>query len=112
VVNPLAVAPLSSNVKGGLVCVNTGTGNSGVVTLTALCSGTDVPQWYNNNTTNGGVPLFSGTSYSPTISQSTTYYVGCKTAAGCENLASSRVIAVEYESIGTSEWECYASESL
>ena len=90
-VNPNPTAPLSSNVKGDLVCVNTG--NNGTVNLTAQCGINETPQWYAGNASNSAF-MVAGTSYSPSISQTTTYYVSCKTVAGCESPASSRTPVV------------------
>ena len=86
-VNPNPVAPLASNVQGGAVC------ESGVVNLTAKCGVNETPQWYNGNAVNSSF-IVAGTAYSPSITQNTTYYVSCKTSAGCESPATNRTPVV------------------
>ncbi|MDZ7896937.1 MAG: hypothetical protein U5N85_02755, partial [Arcicella sp.] len=50
--------------------------------------------WYNGNTASS-VFLFAGSAYSPTISATTTYFVGCKNSTtGCETAASARASVV------------------
>ncbi len=92
VVNPVPSAPLTSNVQGGAVCVNPG--SSGTVNLTALCGTNETPQWYAGNASNSAF-IVAGTSYSPSISQTTTYYVSCKhNSTNCESPATSRTLVI------------------
>ncbi|MCU0467967.1 MAG: hypothetical protein MUF58_05145, partial [Arcicella sp.] len=86
--NVLPVAPAVGAVQGGAVCV------SGVVTLTATCETNQVPEWYSNNTT-AGTPLFAGNTYTPSVSITTTYFVGCKNnTTGCQTVPSNRTPVV------------------
>jgi hypothetical protein len=56
---------------------------TGTVTLGATCT-TGTPQWYSVLT--GSMYIATGASYTtPSISASTTYYVSCKSAEGCES---------------------------
>jgi hypothetical protein len=43
----------------------------------------DTLKWYDAQS--GGNVVNTGTSYSPNLTQTTTYYVSCKSAAGCES---------------------------
>ena len=56
---------------------------TGSVTLGATCT-TGVAQWYSSAT--GGTALATGASFTtPSLSATTTYYVSCKSAEGCES---------------------------
>lgn len=79
-INEIPSAPLGTEVAGGFICV------SGVIKLTASCKSTETVQWYGSNDPLNTVVLTSGTSYSPNLSVTTTYYIGCKSNAGCENM--------------------------
>src|SRR6187399_672624 len=72
-INPIPVAPTG--------VPNSRCGN-GSVTLTANgCTGT--LKWYSAAT--GGTLLFTGTNYNtPNINTTTSYWVSCTSAAGCE----------------------------
>jgi hypothetical protein len=69
-VNPIPSAPSSSNVTNGAVC------GSGVVNLSATCSTGQTVQWYASQSSTS--VLTTGTSYAPSITATTTYYVGCR----------------------------------
>ncbi|MDZ7896935.1 MAG: hypothetical protein U5N85_02745 [Arcicella sp.] len=87
-VTPIPTAPTSANLKGDAIC------QPGVVNLTATCATGAIAQWYNGNTASS-VFLFAGSAYSPTISATTTYFVGCKNSTtGCETAASARASVV------------------
>jgi hypothetical protein len=86
-VNPNLPAPSSSNVQGGAVC------GSGVVNLSAVCSSGQTVQWYASQTSTS--VLTTGTSYAPSITATTTYYVGCKdNTTTCETATNSRQAVV------------------
>jgi hypothetical protein len=86
-VNPNLPAPSSSSVQGGAVC------GSGVVNLSAVCSSGQTVQWYASQTSTS--VLTTGTSYAPSITATTTYYVGCKdNTTTCETATNSRQAVV------------------
>ncbi|MFD1816210.1 collagen-binding domain-containing protein, partial [Pseudarcicella hirudinis] len=65
------------------ICTQGTPNNSGSLTLTATCPSGQTPQWYASQAST--TLLYSGNSYQVTISQTTTYYVGCKdNTVGCE----------------------------
>ena len=69
--------PNAPTVKGDAIC------GSGTVTLGATCA-TGTANWYAAST--GGASIATGASYTtPSISATTTYYVSCKSAEGCES---------------------------
>ncbi len=73
-INPIPNAP---TVKGAETC------GSGSVTLGATCA-TGVAQWYAAAT--GGSSIATGASYTtPSLTATTSYYVSCKSAEGCES---------------------------
>jgi hypothetical protein len=74
-INPIPSAP---TVKPAAIC------GTGTVTLGATCATGSTAMWYIAAT--GGASIATGASYTtPSISATTTYYVSCKTDAGCES---------------------------
>ncbi|MFY7890833.1 MAG: collagen-binding domain-containing protein, partial [Spirosomataceae bacterium] len=67
IINPIPAAP---SVTGATIC------GSGSVNLSATCSTGQTAQWYSSTSSN--TVLTSGSTYSPSVSSTTTYYVGCK----------------------------------
>ncbi|PWK19402.1 hypothetical protein LV89_03918, partial [Arcicella aurantiaca] len=83
-VGSLGVAP---TVTAGSIC------GTGTVTLGATCSTGTTATWYSAST--GGTSISSGASFtSPSLSATTTYYVSCKSSAGCESGRTSVVATV------------------
>ncbi|NBA77617.1 choice-of-anchor A family protein, partial [Emticicia sp. ODNR4P] len=82
-INALPTAPSSSNVTNGAVC------GSGVVNLSAVCSSGQTVQWYASQTSTS--VLTTGTSYAPSITATTTYYVACRdNTTNCETTTGTR----------------------
>jgi hypothetical protein len=82
-VNPIPSAPIANNVVGASRC------EAGVVTLTATCSTGQTVQWYASQSSTS--VLTTGTSYSPSLTATTTYYVGCKdNTTTCETTSGTR----------------------
>ncbi|MEA5459529.1 SdrD B-like domain-containing protein [Arcicella sp. LKC2W] len=74
-INP---TPATPTVASGSIC------GTGTVTLAATCSTGATAMWYSALT--GGTSIASGASFTtPSLSASTTYYVSCKSNAGCES---------------------------
>ncbi len=69
--------PTAPTFKPAAIC------GTGTVELGAICT-VGTPQWYVAST--GGVSIATGASFTtPSISATTTYYVICKSAEGCES---------------------------
>jgi SdrD B-like domain/Ig-like domain CHU_C associated/HYR domain len=82
-VNPTPAAP---TVTGATFC------GTSTATLTATCAAGSTPNWYTALT--GGSAVATGTSYTtPSISANTSYYVTCKSTAGCESTPRTEVTA-------------------
>ncbi|MBS4043265.1 MAG: PKD domain-containing protein, partial [Chitinophagaceae bacterium] len=65
---------------------------AGVVNLTATSSiNSSTFNWY--NAASGGASLFTGATYSPSISLNTTYYVATTSPQGCTSVARTPVVA-------------------
>jgi SdrD B-like domain/Ig-like domain CHU_C associated len=79
-VNYIPNPPASTDVVGGAICV------SGTIKLTAKCGTNETPQWYSSADPLNTTTVATGTVYSPNFTATTTYYVGCKSSAGCENM--------------------------
>jgi hypothetical protein len=59
------------------------------VTLTATCSTGQTVQWYASQSSTS--VLTTGTSYAPSLTATTTYYVGCKdNTTTCETTTGTR----------------------
>jgi hypothetical protein len=77
------VHQVANNVVGASRC------EAGVVTLTATCSTGQTVQWYASQSSTS--VLTTGTSYSPSLTATTTYYVGCKdNTTTCETTSGTR----------------------
>ena len=71
-------ASVAPTVTSGSIC------GTGTVTLGATCSTGATAMWYSAST--GGTSIASGASFTtPSLSATTTYYVSCKSSAGCES---------------------------
>ena len=77
------IATVNSGLSAPLATKNATTCGNGSVELGAICT-TGIPQWYASAT--GGTAFTTGSTFvTPVLTSSTTYYVSCKSSAGCES---------------------------
>lgn len=90
IVTVSAIPSLPSSVLGSSACK---VGTTVAVSMSAVCASGTTPTWYSSIASTSALATSAG--YSPSISATTTFYVGCKdNTSGCETAGANRSAVV------------------